>query len=72
MPVSNRIADRLSNAVTPQDRYYELMPGQEIEFLLAVVAIAQRPLNFEMIAPAAKFQSLVAPFRGALRQFLQR
>ncbi len=67
----DRVANRMANTVSAQDRYAEFQTIEQRELGRTVIVLARRPLHFEMVAPAGEFQALITPLGDAQRQFLQ-
>ncbi len=72
MPRLDAIADCLANPMIAEHQERQIVAGQQIELVLAVIVVAQRPLHFEVIAPAAQLQPLIAPVVELLREFFER
>src|SRR5205823_5328898 len=68
----DRVAHRLADAVGAEYRGLKIMSGEQVELLLAVVVVADCPLDFEMIGPAAELDALVAPFGDLGGELAQR
>ena len=72
MPAIDKVADRLTHAVIAQHWHGQLMSSKQIELVLTVIVFAERPLDLAVVAPAAKFESLITPLARLLGQLLQR
>jgi hypothetical protein len=66
------IAHGLADAVIAENEHLQVVPREKIELLLAVFVFAQGTLDFEVIAPAAQFQAVVAPVAQLLRELIER
>jgi hypothetical protein len=71
VPLINHVQDRLAHQVRADGVQLQIVPIQQIQPLGAVPVIADRLIDFKMIAPAGQLQPLIAKVGGLARQISQ-
>ncbi len=72
MPLINNVQHSLAHEVITDRKDLHVVLLQQFAFTLAVAVVGQRLVDFEMITPAAEFQSVEAKFLAQACHFFQR
>src|SRR3954454_3984138 len=70
--VVDRVAYRLTDEVVAYRPALQPVALEELAAASSVARLGQRPINFEMIAPAREFQAIVAPGRTLRGNIVER